>query len=246
MQLDHFVIHVDSDSHLPSRIAEDCGSLGFVFDPIGNRNFDSFASHFLYVGLEYLEIIQLKRPNESDWVPQWIERYNHGVRGIYCLFLASHDIELLEKELRGQGFDVKAERSSFIDTAGTEYPFPWRQIYMPAIPDSDVEISFIQYDKPRAELREIFEPNSDKNGLSGIRKAQLSLPNLEGSRLFLEKIFPGIAKTNSGLSVQLENGELDFIRSNTVSLRLSAQSTDQRFDAGELQIVNVSLEAKFR
>lgn len=59
MRLDHFVIHIDPDSEAFNRIASECMPLGFGFDPVGNRNFDSFAAHFLYIGTEYLEIVQL-------------------------------------------------------------------------------------------------------------------------------------------------------------------------------------------
>jgi hypothetical protein len=242
MQLDHFVIHVDTDSQLPQRVAAECNQLGFAFDPLGNRNFDSFAAHFLYVGLEYLEIVQLKKPDESGWVPHWIDRYKRGVRGIYCLFIATNDIELLEKELRMRGLEVKAERSSFFDATGSEHPFPWRQIYMPPIPGSDVEVSFIQYDSARADLREIFEPNSDKNGFTGIFSAELSIPGLEESRSFLKAIFPQLECTESGLRIRLDNGEIKFRRGDTVSLQLTARGTNPHFNSGEVQIANVSVE----
>ena len=242
MWLDHFVIHIDTDPQFTQRLASETTSLGLAFDPIGNRDFDSFSAHYLYVGLEYLEIIQLKKPNESGWVPQWVERYSRGVRGMYCLFLATSDIESLAKELQAKGFDVKEERSSFVDATGIEHPFPWRQIFMPSIPETEIELSFIQYDSVRTDLREIFEPNSDSNGFTGIQKADFLITNLDGGREFLVKIFPQLQGTESGFRIELESGEINFRRGNTESLRLTARGTNTRFNPGRLKIANVSLE----
>lgn len=246
MQLDHFVIHTDADYRLTHRLASECAPLGLVFDPVGNRNFDSFSAHYLYVGLEYLEIVQLKKPDESGWVPQWIERYNRGVRGIYCLFVASNDIEFLAKELRAQGFDVNAERSSFFDASGTEHALPWRQIFMAPIPGTDVEISFIQYDSPRVALREIFEPNSDENGFTGIQRVELSFPGLDKAQEFLGRIFPHLESAAFGLRVSLENGEIHFRQSDSVSLRLTARGTNRRLHTGGIRIANVTLETEIK
>lgn len=244
MQLDHFVIHADPDPQLTVRIGTDCKRAGLEFDPTGDRNFDAFSAHCLYVGLEYLEIIQLIRPAESGWIPQWLERYQRGVRGIYCIFLASQDLAGLAEKLRAQGFDAKAERSSFVDVNGTEYPFPWRHLYMPPIPGTDVELSFIQYDSPRLALREIFEPNSDKNGFTGIQSAELSLPMSNEAKTFLKKIFPQTENTNSGLRILLENSELCFKPDRVVSLHLTTRGTDHRFSPNSIQIANVKLETK--
>lgn len=239
MRLDHFVIHIEPKPDAIGDIAKTCIPLGFAFDPVGNRNFDSFSAHYLYVGFEYLEIIQLKNPETSGWVPRWVQLFKEGHRGIYCIFLGTQDIEEIERNLVANGFEVKAERSSFVAGDGKEYQLPWRIIHLPAIPGSPTEISFIQYDSSPQELKEIFVPNSDQNSLVGIHGIELFIPNVTNQIDFIRKIFPNVQVEDLSLIATCDNGFIRFSNDQKIQSRIHVKSDDLQKIVQQFSIENI-------
>lgn|GEM_PF-4198577 len=173
------------------------------------------------------------------WIPRWVQRFKEGHQGIYCIFLGTQDIEEIERCLVANGFEVKAERSSFVAGDGKEYQLPWRIIHLPAIPGSLTEISFIYYDSSPKELKEIFVPNSDQNSLVGIHGVDLFIPNVTNQIDFIRKIFPNVRLEDSSLIATFDNGFIRFRNDQQIQSRIHVKSDDVQKIGQQFSIANI-------
>ena len=91
---------------------------------------------------------------------------------------------------------------------------PYIIYYLPTFPDSALQLALMQY-KPRGResTQAGLVPNASQNGISGIRRAEIDLPNLNESMDMLIQLFPDLHLEGNNWSTQLEKQRLIFRQS---------------------------------
>lgn len=87
MRLDHFVVHVDANSAKLKQLALDAEVAGMPCDLGKGKGTSGFKAANIWVGDQYFEIVWLKRPDGGGWQKDWVDLYNDGKRGAFCIFL---------------------------------------------------------------------------------------------------------------------------------------------------------------
>lgn len=245
MKLDHFVVHIDNDEEALAKLKREIEPLGFPFEPKHGKGTGGFKAANIWIGRQYFEIIRLLNKSGGGWTPQWVKRYNDGVRGIYCVFLVTHSIDDIARRLKASGISVGApERITFKAFFGLiKKTLPWQLIYLPPIPGTNLEIGFIQYDPdPNDYIKQFLVPNSDENGITGIESGTIQLPLNSDILNFLKKIFPGGLEQEASFSVSLESGKLLFVHGlGEVQVELHAKTDDPTLRGNNFRFLNVSV-----
>lgn len=249
MKLDHFVLHIDNSEQTLERLKEEIAPKGFPFEPAWGKGTAGFKVSNIWIGRQYFEIIRLLTPDGGGWVKTWVDKYNTGKRGLFCIFLKTDDIQGMANELSARGVSVQGpERISFKALFGlVRKNLPWQVLYLPAIPGTDLEIGFIQYDPdPKDRIKQYLVPNSDENGITGVHSATVSLPLTANAREHILKIFPTGTTMAGGIRVSLENGTMKFIDASAVSTSLEAETTSREFSDKSFSLMNVTVRASCR
>ena len=113
MLLDHFVVHVDNNPTALTNLAERAKGAGFPMDLSKGKGTKGFHAQNIWMGQQYFEIPWLKRDDGGGWKSEWVDMYNSGKRGLFCLFLRTENIGQWETKLKSIGIPVKKEKVSF-------------------------------------------------------------------------------------------------------------------------------------
>jgi len=243
MHLDHFVIHVD-DKSVPANIAEAANSAGFPFNPNKGKGTKGFKATNIWMGREYFEITWLLKKDGGGWIPEWVERYNKGARGLTCLFLRTNELDKLENDFLQREIEHRVERTSFKVLWGLyTVKLPWRILLLPPIPGTDMEISFIEYDKGAIEkYSKYWKPNSTENGITSINSATIRVPNLQEAKLFLKTLFPNLKSTSSDIQIPVEDGLIKVIQEEGKRATFFAKSKAPVSDTRTFSIEDVEVQ----
>jgi hypothetical protein len=246
LKLDHFVVHIDNDEKILSDLKGEIEPLGFPFEPQWGKGTKGFKAANIWIGRQYFEIIRLLRPDGGGWVPKWIKRHSDGIRGLYCIFIATKEIEKIASNLKISGLQIQGpERITFKAFFGLiKKTLPWRLIYLPPIPGTNLEIGFIQYDPdPSDRIKQYLVPNSDERGITGVSSARVHLPLSDEARTYLQKLFPGGASSQNQFEIPLSSGHLIFEHQpDKVHVTLFVDSKDSQHPRGKFQFLNVAVQ----
>lgn len=246
MKLDHFVVHIDNDEKILSNLKSIIEPMGFPFELNRGKGTQGFKVANIWIGRQYFEIVRLLHSDGGGWVHKWVKHYNNRIRGLYCIFLATNDIDNIVCDLKDRGVEVEGpERVSFKGFFGLiQKMMPWRHIYLPPIPGTHLEIGFIEYDPdPQDRFKTYFTPNSDKYGIKGIHSAIIQLPMTNDSRVFLQKIFPKSSANENQLNIPLSEGNLLFQHHpEQVDITLLTETSDQNRKGQTFRILDVTVK----
>lgn len=247
MRLDHIVIHVDHDPKQMDSLRDSINAQGYPFDPDKGKRSGELRSSSINIGPDYLEVVRLLKPNVQSWMPMWVRDYDSGHRGAYCIFLEVEDVERTAVQLKKAGIRARGPAVlTYPALAGIlRVESPYFIYYMPNFPDSHLQLALMQY--KAKEGRETFQatmhPNADENGIKGIRRVEVELPNLDESMEMLQKIFPEMRLENGDWVAALEKQRLVFRRSPDAGTHLRIHTvTSQRVNVGnKFAISNVEV-----
>lgn len=242
LKLDHFVVHIDNDEAILNKLKQQIEPLGFPFEPTWGKGTSGFKAANIWIDRQYFEIIRLLDKNGGGWTRHWVEQYNQGKRGIYCIFLVTDKLDDVSQSIKTAGIEVQGpERISFKALFGLiKKTLPWRLVYLPKIPGTSLEIGFIQYDPdPKDRIKQFLVPNSDEKGIVGIPSATIFIPLNDEAIKFLTKIFPLYARKNNELLVHLKNGTLTFKNSDRIRVELIAETSNAKLQGNSFSFENV-------
>ena len=244
MVLDHFVIHIDDDPAILDALKSRLGTHGVPFEPGWGKGTKGFKAANIWIGRQYFEIMRILRPDGGGWVPHWVERHHQGRRGLYCIFLKTGRLNEIAENLRATDIAIKGpERIIYRALLGLlKKSMPWRVLYLPPVPGTDLEFGFIEYDPGlEAQLKSHMVPNADENGITGISDARLCLPLSDEARSFLLRLFPGAKGTANGMTVSLAEGSIHIENAGHVHAHFHAKSEDAGRKTGAVTLENVTL-----
>ena len=245
MELDHVVVHIDDDDQILENLRRQSESVGVKIQPRSNLVTSSFKSANIWFGRQYFEIIQILRKDGPGLEKRWVNRYNQGKRGAYCLFLRVPDINVKAQELRKFGMSVEGpKRYSTSALLGfSRKILPWQVIYLPPIPGTDLEIGFIQYDDEEKIAKRAHIAREDKKGVTGFHSAVITLPISLRARDFILEAFKGLATAEDEIKVPIDGGSLTFKPSDKVHVQLIGDVTETEKVGKSISLENVSLDA---
>ena len=202
MRIDHIVIHTDNDAQKLQALKETSNSFGYPFDPETGKKNNEYRVSNINIGAEYIEVVRMLKSGAQSWMPLWTRYYDEGKRGAFCIFLELDDVERTAVALKRAGIRLRGP-------AMLTYPAwmglfrleaPYQIYYLPNFPETHLHLALMQYTKPekRESSMAALLPNARDNGINGIRRVEIELPNLDESSETLQKVFT---------SLQLESGE---------------------------------------
>ena len=244
MGLDHFVVHIDNDPAILTDLKAQLDLHGVPFEPDWGKGTKGFKATNIWIGRQYFEILRILRPEGGGWVPRWVARHHQGKRGLYCIFLKTDRLDEVAEKLRTAGIATDGpERVTYRAFFGLlRKTMPWRMLYLPTIPGTDIEFAFIEYDlDPQDRLKGHMVPNADENGITGIDRARLCLPLTSEARDFLQRLFPEATVTADGLNVPLTGGSVRIENGDAVHADLRAERADAGQSGGSVTLENVTL-----
>jgi len=225
LELDHFVVHIDNDPAILTDLRAQLARHGVPFEPDWGKGTKGFKAGNIWIGRQYFEIIRILRPDGGGWVEHWVKRHHQGKRGLYCLFLKTDRLDALAIRLREAGIPASdPERITYRAFFGLfRKTMPWRMLYLPPIPGTDLEMAFIQYDPdPNDVMKAHMVPNADANGITGVHEVRLQLPLSNEASDFLIRVFPEATHANHRLIVPLIIGSMSIENNETIQADLYA------------------------
>lgn len=244
MNLDHFVVHVDNNISKLHDLKNRIEPLGFPFEPEWGKGTKGFKAANIWIGRQYFEIVRLLNKDGGGWTSHWVNQYNLGKRGIYCIFLATNDLDQLVLGLKERGCSFKGpERVSFKAFFGLiKKTLPWKMIYTGPIPGTELEIGFIQYDPdPKDRIKQYLVPNSDEKGIKGISSGNVTLPFNKEVINHLKKLFPLGREDKFQFIVPLSDGNLIFKDAPQVEVELNADTSEPDLRGKTFRLENVTV-----
>lgn len=247
MRFDHIVVHIENNIKEIQALKATLNSQGYPFEPAQGPRSREFSSSNINIGQEYIEIVRIHKPIARSWMPAWTEAYNRGQRGAYCVFFEVEDVERTAVALKRAG--VAATGPSVLSYPALlgllHFETPYFIYYLPNFPGSSLQIALMQYKKEngRAAFQAGMMPNAMHNGINGIRRIEIALPQLAESTILLQHIFPKLELANNIWATQLEKTRLMFSQSadNDTHIRLSTITSQRTFVGNSFQINNVEL-----
>jgi len=214
IRLDHFVINIDNDMEKLKALKNRIKSMGFPFEPTWGKGTKGFQVANVWIGLQYLEMVWLKKKDGGGWKADWVEKYNNGHRGIIAIYLMTDRLDEIREELRSRGINVsEPERISFRWFFGLlKKTMPWRSIFTEPIPGTDLQICFGELDGPdiMEKMKAYMVPNAADNGIEGIREATVKGNFSEEAWAYIQKLFPEAQLKENCLTYDMGTTRLSF------------------------------------
>ncbi len=243
MHFDHIVVHIDNDKTLLDKLKAEIEPLGFPFEPNKGKGTKGFKASNIWIGKQYFEIVRLLTEDGGGWTPHWVEKYRNSKRGVYCIFFATTEIDNIAAKIQNSGINTYGPmRFTYKLFWGLlKFSVPFRLVYLPPIPGTDLELGFIQYDpdqKDHAGRR--MNPNAKENGIVGVKSLSINAPLNTAAIDFLKKVFGKSIKENELGFIFDNGGQLSFQDSATTSVQLMCEVTNQKYFGTKFKLLNIT------
>ena len=248
LRLDHFVIHIDHDEKKLLQLKKSFDDYGIPFDPEKGQVTKAIHVANLWIGDQYLVLPYLKKPDGGSWKKEWVSKYNGGKRGIFGLCLATDSLDDIKHGLEERGIPFHGpERIPFKLFGGLlKLKLPLQIIYTKPIPNSDLQIMFLQMDSlGKFEfIRKYFmKPNAEDVGIVSISEAFIMKDFSREEWAYIKNLFPKLAGTKYKKTLNMGETKLHFVQDphHDLSVDLKAKSLEFQYENMEIEIENVRL-----
>ncbi|EDW22162.1 transporter [Bacillus pumilus] len=221
-KIDHIVINVDEKYQKDKKMIDMIQQNGFPYAPKKGKRTKGFKISNLWIGKEYLELVNITKKDGGGWKKDWTELYNRGTRGAICLMIDVSDIDSLHQSLLDKAFDVQTpERIEYKLFGLLKISSRWRNMYLPFFEKEAFQIGFQQLDNE--EISEKFQkkmiPNSISHKIMGMTKIIINGKWTELDYNMIENTFRNTQKEGNSLKIKLNNGsDIIFVENNDFSL----------------------------
>lgn len=245
MKFDHAVVHIDNDASQLAHIKLAFESVGLSYDPRRGEGTSGFKSNRVWLGREYIEVVRVTSKSGDGWKKEWTEAYHAGVRGATCLFFETDDLAGVVSHLAQEGISAPIQSAGYRKCMGLlSEKFPWSYVLTPVIPNSNIQIGFMQYDIGTQE-KFVKKHNCTEQaaGPKMVRNIEVTLSGLESSVPKIEKIFEHLVKTNKGWCVDLHpRVTLRFTEGAKEAVKLSTVVSKPQWQSRSGAILNLAIE----
>lgn len=257
VRLDHFIVNIDNDMGKLTELKKQIEPLGFPFEPTWGKGTKGFKVANLWIGLQYFEMVWLKKKDGGGWKADWVEKYNNGYRGIMAIYLMTDRLDEIRAELKSRGIPVsEPERISFRWFFGLlKKTMPWRSIYTAPIPGTNLEICFGEMDSPEImeKMKAYMVPNAADHGIEGIKEAIVKGNLSEEAWAYIRKLFPDAKLEGTRLSYDMGTTSLSFEKCEKPGLNVELHAVtankkdlEKSFEIENLKVTLVSSDVDHR
>lgn len=248
LRLDHFVIHIDRDPKKILELKTTMDEYDIPFNLDKGKGTSGYKVSNLWIGDQYLEFSYLKKNCGSGWKEEWVKQYNLGKRGIFGLCLYTDDIDAIKQGLISRGVELEGpERIAYKMFGGLlKKSLPFRTIYTKPIPNSNLQLSFVQMEDPKKfafTRKYMMKPNTEEVGIIAINHAFVMKDFSKEEWTFIESIFPDLTGNKNKKTLNMGETKLHFVQDphHQLSVELKAKTNNKYYENTEIEIENVRL-----
>lgn len=245
-KLDHLVLNIDETYQKDLKTINKIIDAGFPYKPSWGKGTSGFKASNLWIGTEYLEMVNIKKTSGGGWVEPWTKLYNSGHRGLVCLFLDTDDIDKIYSSIKEKNIEI-----TFPEFLKFKWFFnlftrtmPWKNSYIPFFEGVPMQIGFQQMkdEKSREFMNQYMVPNSRDNNILGIKKVVIKGDFTSNDIELINKIFSQQIIHNNPLAIKLEKGQtLVFEKSNVYHVDIFTECTNESFYNKSISVENVTI-----
>lgn len=245
-RFDHFVVNVNQQYQKDKKEIKAIIDGGFPYKPTWGKGTNGFKASNLWIGNEYLEMINILKSNGGGWKSDWVKLYNNGHRGLICIMLDVDNIEEVYTILSARNINVtKPEHLKFkwFFNMFTRV-MPWQNCYIDFLEGIPLQIGFQQMDdeKSREFMSKYMVPNSIENNITGISKVIIKGPLTKNDKELIYKIFDRDIIEEESLTIQLNDQQLlIFEECNSYSVEMITKCNNENFNNKKVFIENISI-----
>lgn len=246
-KFDHFIVNIETKYQKNSTIINNIINSGFPYKPSWGKGTKGFKVSNLWIGNEYLEMINILKVDGGGWKSDWVTLYNNGHRGLICIMLDVENIDEVYSMLISK--NIKLTKPEHLKYKWFFNMFtkvmPWQNCYSDFLEGLPLQIGFQQMNdkKSREFMEQYMVPNSKDNNINGISKVIIKGALTNNDKKLISNIFNSNVIKNEPLTVQLnQNQVLIFEESNNYSVQILTNCNNQNFNDKMITIENINIE----
>lgn len=216
-KIDHIVLNVGEKYHNSQEIIENIRSCSLPYEPKKGKFTKGFKVSNLWTGKEYFEMVNIKSQDGGGWISEWVSQFHNGHRGIICLFFDTKDIDKTVRNLKNLRITQPERLNYKFFFKLISISAKWRNAYLPFFEKVPLQLGFQQVDteKLHENLYLKMKPNSEINGITGIKSIEIYGPFTEMDFEFINEAFEVTYLSPSHILLKLEDEQsIHFIKDN--------------------------------
>lgn len=246
-KFDHFIININKKYQRDKKTLAKITDAGFPYKPSWGKGSKGFKASNLWIGNEYLEMINILKPHGGGWKSDWVDLYNKGHRGLICIMFDVNNIDDIYNLLVSKNVKVTKPESLKFKWFFNIFTrvMPWRNCYSDFLEGIPLQIGFQQMndEKSREFMQGYMIPNSKVNNITGISKVIINGPLTPKDRQLISKIFDKNIVKNYPLTIHLNHNQvLVFEESADYSVDIMTNCTNETFNNKLISIENVQIK----
>lgn len=216
-KIDHIVLNVSEKYQNNQHTIENIRARSLPYEPKEGKFTKGFKVSNLWIGKEYFEMVNIKSQDGGGWISEWVSRFHNGHRGIICILLNTKDIDATAQHLKELKITQPERLKYRFFFKLLSITAKWRNAYLPFFEKVPLQLGFQQVDteKLHENMYLKMKPNSEINGITGIKSIELYGPFTEMDFESINQAFDVSYLSSSHILLNLEeNQSLHFIKDN--------------------------------
>lgn len=249
-KIDHLVVNIDEKYQCSNEFINSISDAGYPYKPTWGKGTKGFKVSNIWIGEEYFEMVRLLKKDGGGWVPDWVEKYNQGHRGLICLIIDTNDLDKDYERLTQVGLDVtvpKFLKFKWFFNLITR-TMPWRNSYISFFEGVPLQISIQQMkdEKSREFMRKYMSPNSIENKIKGIKAIIIYGMFTENDRVKIKTIFERVEENDDEIIVELsKNQRIIFKNDIGYHVEVFTSCENKKLASKEVRIENVTIRNSY-
>lgn len=246
-KFDHFVVNVNQKYQKDKTLINNITNAGFPYEPSWGKGTSGFKVSNLWIGNEYLEMINILKPNGGGWKSDWVDLYNKGHRGLICIMLDVDSINEFYNISTTKNIKItKPEHLKFkwFFNLFTRV-MPWQNCYSDFLEGIPLQIGFQQMndEKSRDFMKSYMVPNSRDNNITAINKVVIKGSLTKNDKKLIFNIFDQYIIKIEPLTIELNKEQvLVFEDSNSYSVNIVTKCNNKNFNNKIISIENIDIK----
>lgn len=243
MKIDHLVVNVDKSYQTDPIQIQSIRDAGLPYEPKWGKGTRGFKASNIWIGNEYFEMIRLLKEDGGGWVPEWVDQYNQGHRGLICLMLDANNLDRIYEEMT-RIKSVNMTEPKFLQFKWGFGLFtrtmPWRNSYFPFFQGVPLQIGLQQMkdEKSTEWMRQYMVPNARDNGIDGISQIKIEGAFTESDFELIHAVFDTKESMENGILVHLDHEQkLIFEQADEYKVHVALSSNNSK--RSQVQIENM-------
>ncbi|KAA0955917.1 VOC family protein [Sporosarcina sp. ANT_H38] len=248
MKIDHLVVNVDRSVQEDPGFIKKVHSIGLPYEPKRGKGTKGFKVSNIWIGDEYFEFVRIETQDGGGWIQSWTEKYHSGHRGLIGFALEVDDIETTYQSLISQGINVTAPESLkfrwFFNLLSKS--MPWKNSYLPEFEGVSFQffLQQLENEKVKSYMQKHMVPNGKEKNINGISEVKIFGALTEGDKRIIKALFQDYDIQEGAITISLGSQTISFVESETESIEVLVDCTNEKYSAKRVEIENVLITNK--